>query len=72
MLMTLALTLFLSNLVSGLVGSATSAIGSVASGAAAAGSAAAANPGTQNAASSLLGSLNPGTLGQIISDASPS
>ena len=71
MLMTLALTLFLSNLVSGLVGSATSAIGSVASGAAAAGSAAAANPGTQNAASSLLGSLNPDTLGQIISDASP-
>ena len=71
MLMTLALTLFLSDLVGGLVGSATSAIGSVASGAASV-TAAAANPGTQNAASSLLGSLNPGTLGQIISDASPS
>ena len=77
MLMTLALTLFLflSNLVSSLVGTATSAIGSVASGAdsvtAAAGSAAASNPGTQDAASSLLGSLNPDTLGQIIGDASP-
>ena len=66
MLMTLALTLFLSDL----VGSATSAIGSVASRAASV-TAAAANPGTQIAASSLLGSLNPGTLGQIISDASP-
>ncbi len=65
MLMTVAL--FLSNLVSGLAGSA---IRSVASGAASV-TAAAANPGTQIAASSLLGSLNPGTLGQIISDASP-
>ena len=75
MLMTLALTLFLSNLVSSLVGTASNAISSVASGAAsvtaAAGSAAAANPGTQNAASNLLGSLNPDTLGQIIGDASP-
>ena len=67
--MLMAVALFLSNLVSGLVGSATSAIRSVASGAASV--TAAANPGTQNAALSLLGSLNPDTLGQIIGDASP-
>ena len=67
MLMTVAL--FLSNLVSGLVGSATSAIRSVASGAAS--GTAAANPGIQNAALSLLGNLNPDTLGQIIGEVSP-
>jgi hypothetical protein len=75
MLMTLALTLFLSNLVSGLLGTAGNLIGSVASGvgnaATAAGTAASNNPGTQNAASSLLGNLNPDTIGQIIGDASP-
>ena len=64
MLMTVAL--FLSNLVSGLAGSA---IRSVASGAASV--TAAANPGIQNAALSLLRSLNPDTLGQIIGEASP-
>jgi hypothetical protein len=75
MLMILALTLFLSNVVSGLVGTASNVIGSVASGAAtvttAAGTAAANNPGTQNAASSLLSGLNADSIGQIIGDASP-
>ncbi|WP_133161862.1 hypothetical protein [Deinococcus koreensis] len=74
-LMMLALTLVLSNVVRGLVGTASNVIGSVATGAAnaatAAGSAAAANPGTQDAAQSLLGSLNADTIGQIIGEASP-
>lgn len=74
-LMMLALTLFLSNVVRGLAGTASNVIGSVASGAAtaatAAGSAAAGNPGTQDAAQSLLGALNPDSIGQIIGEASP-
>jgi len=75
MLMTLALTLFLSNVISGLVGTAGSAISSVVGGAAtataAAGTAAANNPGTENAATSLLSGLNADSIGQIIGDASP-
>jgi hypothetical protein len=75
MLMTLALTLFLSNVVSGLVGTASSVLGSAATGAAsavsAAGTAASTNPETQNAAQSIVSSLNPDTIGQIISDANP-
>ncbi len=75
MLMTLALTLVLSNVISGLVGTASSVIGTVASGAAtataAAGTAAANNPGTQDAAQSLLSGLNADSIGQIIGQASP-
>ncbi|WP_425144993.1 hypothetical protein [Deinococcus sp.] len=75
MLLTLALTLFLSNTISGLLGTASSVIGTVASGAATAtaavGTAASNNPATQNAAQSLLSGLNPDSIGQIIGDASP-
>ena len=58
-----------------IIGTASNVIGSVATGAAsataAAGTAAANNPGTQDAASSLLSGLNADSIGQIIGDASP-
>jgi hypothetical protein len=74
-LLMVALTLFISSAVSGLVGAASNVIGSVASGVGsattAAGAAASNDPGTQNAASSLISGLNTDTIGQIIGDASP-